>query len=65
MNLQEEFWKLVDKIKQYCDEVCVQMYLVQEDVKDEWDDFEQDWQCFCNCLDELLYDVEDVFQEVC
>lgn len=63
MNLQEEFRKLSDKIKQYRDEARVQMHLAQEDVKDEWDDLEQDWQRFRNRLDELLHDAEDASQE--
>ncbi len=63
MNLQEELKKLSEKIKQYRDEARVQMHLAKEDVKDEWDDLEQEWERFRNRLDEVLHDSEDASKE--
>ncbi len=63
MNLQDELRKLSEKIKQYRDEARVQMHLAKEDVKDEWDDLEQDWDRFRSKLDEVLHDASDASQE--
>lgn len=63
MNLQDELKKLSEKIKQYRDEARVQMHLAKEDVKDEWDDLEQDWERFRNRLEEVLHDSEDASKE--
>lgn len=63
MSLQDEFHKLSEKVKQYRDEARVQMHLAKEDVKDEWDDLEQDWERFRNKLDHVLHDTEDAGRE--
>ena len=63
MNLHEELKKLSEKIKQYRDEARVQMHLAKEDVKDEWDDLEQEWERFRNLLKEVLHDSEDASKE--
>ncbi|KAA1176325.1 hypothetical protein FWJ25_04120 [Marinobacter salinexigens] len=63
MSLQDELKKLSEKIKQYRDEARVQLHLAQEDVKDEWDDLEQDWDRFRTKLEQVLHDAEDASQE--
>jgi prefoldin subunit 5 len=63
MSLQEDLKKLSEKVKQYRDEACVQMHLAREDVKDEWEDLEQDWDRFKSKIDEVLHDAENASQE--
>lgn len=63
MNLQDDFHKLSEKIKQYRDEARVQMHLAREDVKDEWDDLEKDWERFRHKMDDILHDTEDAGHE--
>lgn len=63
MNLHEELKKLSEKIKQYRDEARVQLHLAKEDVKDEWDDLEQERERFRSRLEEILHDSEDASKE--
>ncbi|MCM0612720.1 hypothetical protein KFJ24_09600 [Marinobacter sediminum] len=63
MSIQEELKKLSEKVKQYRDEARVQLHLAGEDVKDEWDDLEQDWDRFRNKLEQVLHDTENASQE--
>ena len=63
MSLQEELKKLSEKVKQYRDEARVKMHLAREDVKDEWEDHEQDWDRFRSKIDEVLHDAENASQE--
>ena len=63
MSLQEELKKLSEKVKQYRDEARVQMHLAREDVKDEWEDLEQDCDRFRSKIDEVLHDAENASQE--
>lgn len=63
MNLQDELKKLSEKIQQYRDEARVQMHLAKEDVKDEWDDLEQEWERFRSRLEDVLHDSEDASKE--
>lgn len=41
----------------------MQLHLAREDVKDEWDDLEQDWDRFRTKIDQVLHDAEDASQE--
>lgn len=59
MSIQDELKKLSEKIKQYRDEARVQLHLAREDIKDEWDDLEQDWERFRSKLDKILHNTED------
>ncbi|MBE03338.1 hypothetical protein [Marinobacter lutaoensis] len=63
MSIQDELKKLSEKIKQYRDEARVQLHLAREDIKDEWDDLEQDWERFRSKLDKILHNTEDASQE--
>ncbi|PSF06006.1 hypothetical protein C7H09_11735 [Marinobacter fuscus] len=63
MSFQDDFNKLSDKIRQYRDEAKLQLHLAREDVKDEWDDLEQNWDKFRARLDRILHDAEGAGQE--
>jgi len=63
MSWQDELHKLSERVKQYRDEARVQMHLAREDVKDEWDDLEQDWERFRNKVDHMRHDTEDAGHE--
>jgi hypothetical protein len=63
MSIQEELRRLSEKVKQYRDEARVQLHLAREDVKDEWDDLEQDWDRFRTRIDQVLHDAENATQE--
>ena len=41
----------------------MQLHLAREDVKDEWDDLEQDWDRFRTRIDQVLHDAENATQE--
>ena len=43
MGIQEELKALPEKIRQYRDEARLQLHLARQDVKDEFDDLEQQW----------------------
>ena len=63
MSIQEELRRLSEKVKEYRDEARVQLHLAREDVKDEWDDLEQDWDRFRTRIDQVLHDAENATQE--
>lgn len=63
MNWQDDLRKLNETIKQYRDEVRLQLHLAREDVRDEWDDLEEYWQRFRRKLDDLAHNAEDTGQE--
>lgn len=63
MGVQEEFKTLSDKIKQYRDEARVQLHLARQDVKDEFDDLEQEWDKFRTRFDEVVNDASEASQE--
>ncbi len=63
MSFQEDLKKLAEKVKQYRDEARVQMHLAHEDIRDEWDDLEEDWKRFKSRLDALLHDSNKTTQE--
>lgn len=63
MSFKDDLKHLSEKIRQYRDEARVQMHLAKEDVKDEWDDLEEDWERFRGRLDDLLHDAENTSKE--
>jgi len=63
MGLQEELKTLSDKIKQYRDEARVQLHLAHQDVKDEFDDLEQEWGKFRTRFDQVMGDASEASQE--
>ncbi|MBQ0832197.1 hypothetical protein [Marinobacter sp.] len=63
MGVQEEFKTLSDKIKQYRDEARVQLHLARQDVKDEFNDLEQEWDKFRTRFDEVMNDASEASQE--
>ncbi|SHK34636.1 hypothetical protein SAMN05216369_1626 [Marinobacter antarcticus] len=63
MGLQEELKTLSDKIKQYRDEARVQLHLARQDVKDEFDDLDQEWGKFRTRFDQVVDDASDASQE--
>lgn len=63
MGLQEELKTLSDKIKQYRDEARVQLHLARQDVKDEFDDLDQEWGKFRTRFDQVMDDTNDASQE--
>ena len=63
LSIQEELRRLSEKVKEYRDEARVQLHLAREDVKDEWDDLEQDWDRFRTRIDQVLHDAENATQE--
>lgn len=56
MGLQEELKTLPEKIRQYRDEARVQLHLARQDVKDEFDNLEQEWDRFKGKFDHALDD---------
>jgi len=62
MGLQEELKTLADRIKQYRDEARVQLHLARQDVKDEFEDLEQQWDKFKIRFDQVI-DASDASQE--
>ncbi|AKO53200.1 hypothetical protein ABA45_12910 [Marinobacter psychrophilus] len=63
MGLQEELKALPDKIRQYRDEARVQLHLARQDVKDEFDNLEQEWDRFKGKCDHTLDDATEVSTE--
>lgn len=63
MTIQDELRKLSEKIRQYRDEARLQLHLAREDVKDEWDDLEQDLERFRSKLEQILHNAGEVSQE--
>jgi predicted nuclease with TOPRIM domain len=63
MGLQEELKTLADRIKQYRDEARVQLHLARQDVKDEFEDLEQQWDKFKIRFDQVIDDANDASQE--
>jgi len=63
VTIQDELKKLSEKIRQYRDEARLQLHLAREEIKDEWDDLEQDLERFRNKLDQILHNAGDVTQE--
>ncbi|SOB78393.1 hypothetical protein SAMN04488490_4263 [Marinobacter sp. LV10R510-11A] len=63
MGVQEEFKTLSDKIKQHRDEARVQLHLARQDVKDEFDDLEQEWDKFRTRFDEVVNGANEASQE--
>ncbi|WP_166264271.1 hypothetical protein [Marinobacter caseinilyticus] len=63
MTLKDELQKLSEAIRQYRDEIRVQLHLAKEDVKDEWDDLEVHWERFRQKLDDIVHDAEESSQE--
>lgn len=63
MGLQEELKTLSDKIKQYRDEARVQLHLARQDVKDEFDELDQEWGKFRTRFDQVMDDTNDASQE--
>jgi len=63
MGLQEELKTLADRIKQYRDEARVQLHLARQDVKDEFEDLEQQWDKFKIRFDQVIDDASDASQE--
>lgn len=63
MGIQEELKTLSDKIKQYRDEARVQLHLARQDVKDEFDELEQEWDKFRTRFDQVIDDANDASQE--
>ncbi|MEH6356990.1 MAG: hypothetical protein V7760_13350 [Marinobacter sp.] len=63
MGLQEELKALPEKIRQYRDEARVQLHLARQDVKDEFDNLEQEWDNFKGKLDRALDDANEVSTE--
>ncbi|MBQ0763452.1 hypothetical protein [Marinobacter psychrophilus] len=63
MGLQEELKTLPEKIRQYRDEARVQLHLARQDVKDEFDNLEQEWDRFKGKCDQTLDDATEVSTE--
>lgn len=63
MGIQEELKALPEKIRQYRDEARVQLHLARQDVKDEFDDLEQQWDSFKSKLDDAVDDATEVSTE--
>ena len=63
MGLQEELKTLADRIKQYRDEARVQLHLARQDVKDEFEDLEQQWDKFKIRFDQVIDDASDASKE--
>jgi len=63
MGIQEELKTLSDKIKQYRDEARVQLHLARQDVKDEFDELEQEWDKFRTRFDQVMDGANDASQE--
>lgn len=63
MALKEDLGKLSESLKQYRDELRLQLHLAKQDVRDEWDDLEVYWEGFRQKVDELRHDAEDASRE--
>ncbi|MBU2874837.1 hypothetical protein [Marinobacter salexigens] len=63
MSIQEELKSLSDKIKQYRDEARVQLHLAGQEVKDEFDDLEQEWDKFRVRFDQVMDEASEASQE--
>ncbi|PFG51447.1 hypothetical protein ATG98_0383 [Marinobacter sp. LV10R520-4] len=63
MGLQKELKALPEKIRQYRDEARVQLHLARQDVKDEYDNLEQEWDRFKGKFDHALDDATEVSTE--
>jgi len=63
MKLQEELKALPEKIRQYRDEARVQIHLARQDVKDEFDNLEQEWDNFKGKFDRTLDGATEVSTE--
>jgi len=64
MGLQEELKTLPEKIRQYRDEARVQLHLARQDVKDEFDNLEQEWDRFKGKFDHALDDATEALLTV-
>ena len=63
MGLKEELKALPEKIRQYRDEARLQLHLARQDVKDEFDNLEQQWDSFKSKLDDAVDDASEVSTE--
>lgn len=63
MSMKDDLNKLNETVKQYRDELRVQMHLAQQDVRDEWDDLDEYWDKFRQKQDDIRHDADGVGQD--
>lgn len=63
MNMKDDLHKLSENLKQYRDELRVQLHLARQDVRDEWDDLDEYWQKFRQKLEDIREDADGVSEE--
>ena len=63
MSMKDDLNKLSETVKQYRDELRVQLHLARQDVRDEWDDLDEYWEKFREKVDELRHDAGEVGEE--
>lgn len=63
MSMKDDLNKLSESVKQYRDELRVQLHLARQDVRDEWDDLDEYWEKFRQKLEDIRHDAEGVSQE--
>ncbi|SFR52276.1 hypothetical protein SAMN05216203_1113 [Marinobacter daqiaonensis] len=63
MTMKDDLNKLSETVKQYRDELRVQLHLAKQDVQDEWDDLDRYWDQFRHKLDEIRHSSDGVTQD--